>query len=67
MAGGTQLNNPWPFGAVAPVWHPWIRVNWIIATVRATRWDAGAWPAAKVALLDAIAERKRLARSVWWN
>jgi len=47
--------------------HPWLRIERLICSILATRWDNATWPTAKTTLKRALEERKKIWRAGWMN
>jgi len=47
--------------------HPWLRIERLICSILATRWDNKTWPTAKATLKRALEERKKIRRAGWMN
>jgi hypothetical protein len=54
-------------GQRLPFLLPWVRINLLIRSIRATTWDDATWPTVKVALARALDMRRPINREGWWN
>jgi hypothetical protein len=46
---------------------PWVRVLFLIHSIRSTTWGHEAWPQIKPILRRALEMRRQIARDGWWN